>query len=1058
MQPSSITPSRPAASEFIPPKVASSVQMDTSENRPHVVISHRGLPYTALIDTGAVKSYIGDRIADRCHTDGVELLRSPVSLAKMANGDLINIPGAYVIDFTLGDNQFTEEFAYLPRLTTDVVLGMDFLGKRCFTLNLGNHALYLDGRLLLPTPTIETVSPIGGLSEALPLVLTAIEENRLKEFLAAEIPKFTELKGTTPLIQHEIRLLSTEPIKQRYRPQNPRMQEIIDSEVDRMLKEEIIEPSNSPWSSPVVIVRKKDGNPRFCVDFQKINAISRKDAYPLPFINAILDKLRSAKYISSIDLRQGYWQVPLTADSKPITAFTVPGRGLFHFNVMPFGLHAAPATFQRLMDRVIGPELDPYCFAYLDDIIVLGKTLEEHLLLLQEVFRRLRQANLKINPDKCQFGRRTLTYLGHVVTPTGIQTDPEKVTAILHLPTPKNVRTLRQFLGIASWYRRFVPDFAKIAAPLHKLLKKQQKWWWTGEQDGAFERIKEMLTRAPVLTCPDFSKPFTLQTDASAEGVGAALLQFTDGGDQVIAYASRTLTATERKYSVTEKECLAIVWGIEKMRPYLEGYHFTVVTDHQSLKWLTALKNPSGRLARWCMYLQQFDFEVKYRRGVLNKVADALSRNPLPISTELEDEILALEDLPECTWYSGKKTEVERHPDRFPDYCIRNDTLYRRFWDNGPPKEGLSDPWKLCVQKHHRFEILKENHDMPTAGHLGTAKTTARIAERYYWPGMFRDIAVYVRKCASCQQYKLSQQKPPGLMQSSPNTAPWETVSTDIVGPLPRSNRGNNYLLVFQDRFTKWVQCRAIRKATAKVISTAFYDDIVMRFGCPKTVITDNGTQYTGKTFTDLLNNLGIHHRRTPPYTPQANPVERTNKTLKTMIAQFCEGEHKRWDHYLPDLNFAINTARHDSTGYSPAFLNFGRELMGPKSLYHRFTIPKKAPGEPSSADRITHSQRFTKLQDIFELVHINLSHAFSVQQHHYNLRRRPWQCHLGDQVLKRDNPLSSAAKGFAAKLAPKYTGPYTVIKVVSPTVYHLKDGQGKRYLRTHIKDLKPYN
>lgn len=594
-----------------------------------------------------------------------------------------------------------------------------------------------------------------------------------------------------------------------------------------MLQEGIIEPSSSPWSSPVVIVRKKDGKYRFCIDFQQVNNVTRKDAYPLPYINAILDKLRRARYITSLDLKQGYWQVALDESSKPITAFTVPGMGLFQFRVMPFGLHSAPATFQRLMDRVIGPDLDPYSFAYLDDIIVLGETFEQHLDHQSEVFRRLRGENLRLNPEKCQFCRKSLRYLGHLVPADGIQTDPEKVSAIEGLSASTNVRGVRRFLGIASWYRRFVKDFSKIAHPLTRLLKKSVKWSWTKEQQQAFDQLKKCLTEVPILACPDFSRPFVLQTDASDHGLGAALIQNGSSGDHVIAYASRTLTATERKFSVTEKECLAIVWGVEKMRPNLEGYHFTVVTDHQSLRWLHSLKSPSGRLARWSIYLQQFDFEIKYRKGVLNKVADALSRDPAPSNSvsDPSEPVSLIENFEPCSWYTAKKAAVEANPKNFPDFCVTENRLYRHFWN-------LND--------------------------VSTAETGSAI------------------KCRS---------------KRLPDTynRPWGTVSTDLVGPLPRSSKGNSYLVVFQDRFTKWVQCRAIRKATARAVSQALYEEVITRFGCPQTVLSDNGTQFTGQPFKRFLAELGIAHRLTPPCTPQANPVERANKTLKIMIAQFCE-------------------------------------------------------------------------------------------------------------------------------------------------------------------------
>jgi transposase InsO family protein len=392
-------------------------------------------------------------------------------------------------------------------------------------------------------------------------------------------------------------------------------------------------------------------------------------------------------------------------------------------------------------------------------------------------------------------------------------------------------------------------------------------------------------------------------------------------------------------------------------------------------------------------------------------VADTLSRQPAATEDETPPEdLFALEDAPGCNWYMSDSTEPE-----------------------------LSDPWKLCVPKPVRAAVLRECHDNPTAGHLGIAKTTARLALRYYWPGMFREAAQYVRNCPSCQRYKTPQQQPPGKMYPTPNRQPWETVSTDLVGPLPRSSRGICYVVVMQDRFTKWVQCRAVRKATARAVTKALYEDVITRFGCPVTVISDNGTQYTGGTFRTLLRELGIAHRLTPPYTPQANPVERTNKTLKTMVAQFCEADQKKWDAHLPELMFALNTSRHESTKYTPALLNFGRELVVPNAV-HR-PIPGNAaadppadtaadpPADPSAdtaadppadttadevneaADAVHHSERLRLLKDTFELVRVNLARAFAKQSKHYNLRHREWRCHLGDRVLKRDHPVPKISR-----------------------------------------------
>ena len=326
--------------------------------------------------------------------------------------------------------------------------------------------------------------------------------------------------------------------------------------------------------------------------------MSKKDAYPLPQVNATLYKLRGARYLSSVDLKNGYWHVPLTERSKPLTAFTVPGKGLFEFKVMPFGLHAAAPTFQRLLDRVITPDMAPSAFAYLDDIVVCTKTLEEHVKTLEKVFQKLYEAKLRPNPEKCQFLRSELKYLGHIVNENGLHTDPDKVSAILNLAPPKNLKEARRFLGLISWYRRFIKDAARISAPLHRLLKKKAKWEWTPEHQKSFDELKQKLTTAPVLACPDWSKPLVLQTDASTEGLGAILSQPDGEGEHIIAYASRSVSKAERNYSATELECLAVKWGIWRMREYFEGYHFTVMTDHLALKWLEKMDNPSGRLAR----------------------------------------------------------------------------------------------------------------------------------------------------------------------------------------------------------------------------------------------------------------------------------------------------------------------------------------------------------------------------------------------------------------------------------------------------------------------------
>jgi len=956
----------------------------------------------------------------------------------MADGTEAQITAEILVECRVQNFTDSVTFSLIENLTSDAILGMDLLMRWNAIVNIPQKKVFFKYGNSVQDEQATTKKELCSLQDIQPA-----QKVILKQFLEKELPMFDLVQGPTKNVSHRIRLKEDTPIKQRYRPLNPAMQQVVNRELDKMLAEGVVEPSNSPWSSPIVIVPKKNNEYRFCVDYRKVNSVSLKDSYPLPYINAILDKLRKAKFISTLDLKSGYWQVPLIPDSKPITAFTVPNRGLFQFNVMPFGLHSAPATFQRLLDSIIGPELEPCAFAYLDDIIVLGSSFDEHLQNLKMVFQKLRQANLRINPDKCKFGRSELKYLGHVVSKNGIGTDPEKVRAIEEFSAPKTLKQLRRFLGMASWYRRFIPDFSTITAPLTKLLRKKQAWNWSDQQEEAFQKLKQTLGSAPILTCPDFQKTFFLQTDSSNFGLGAALFQKEGEKEKVIAYASRSLNAAEKNYSTTEKECLAVVWAIQKMRHYLEGYHFKVITDHQALKWLHSLKNPTGRLARWAINLQQYDFEIIYRKGSLNQVADALSRQP---SQEAPcEELLAIETPIQCQWYRNKYRQVQNNPDEQPDFTIREDKLYKRIMDTSDLKEHTRD-WKLCVPTEARERLLQENHDNATAGHLGVAKTISRIAANYYWPGMFRDINRYVKTCLNCQKYKSSQQKTAGQMYASDIPFPWHTVSTDLIGPFPRSTKGNNYLLVFQDRFTKWVECVPLRKAVTKHICQAFKERVLCRFGCPKKIITDNGPQYDSTEFRRMLQDFRIQKIEIAPYSPQNNPVERANKVLKTMISQMCNNDHRKWDVLIPEISLAMNSAKHQSTGFTPAFLNFGRELDLPTN------IPEL---QENQTEEIPTNTRLHNLQEAVRIAKINLGRAYTAQQHYYNLRRRDWKPEVDDLVYVREHPLSSAVKGFAAKLAPKYEGPHRVARMFSPVLFEIIDSRGRKS-RVHVKDLKP--
>ena len=458
--------------------------------------------------------------------------------------------------------------------------------------------------------------------------LNAKDRETLSDVLSAYQDVFEESLGHTNVVTHKINTGDSPPIRHRPRRLPYAHREEAERQINEMLNQGVIRPSSSPWSSPIVLVKKRNGEFRFCVDYRRLNQVTQNDSHPLPNIADILDSLGNAKYFSTLDLRNGYWQISIDPKDRPKSAF-VTSSGLFEFNRMSFGLTTAPATFQRAMEIVLAGLNFDSCLCYLDDVICFGRSMQEHNNRLQAVLERFREHNLRVKLCKCQFAATEVSFLGHRVSQDGVSPDPEKVVAIKRIPKPSCVKEVRSFLGLAGYYRRFIKDFATLAAPLTKLTTKEvskQPFTWTNECDMSFIQLRSQLCTAPILAYPKFDRLFTLYTDASDVGLGAVLSQNDDNGvERVVAYASRALSDRERNYATTEKEALAIQYGTQHFRLYLLGRHFKIVTDHSALKWLSTIE-PKGRIGRWIMDLQEFQFSVEHRAGKIHQNADALSR------------------------------------------------------------------------------------------------------------------------------------------------------------------------------------------------------------------------------------------------------------------------------------------------------------------------------------------------------------------------------------------------------------------------------------------------
>ena len=800
--------------------------------------------------------------------------------------------------------------------------------------------------------SVESANPLSNdrISQLLLLLnvnfgkLSEVEAQKLKDLVIEYHDVFalddSEL-GCTNILTHSIDTGDSHPIRQQpYRTPMVRREKMAGM-IDEMQAQGVVRPSSSPWASPVVLVPKKDGSLRFCVDYQRLNSVTKKDVYPLPRVDDLLGALGGAKYFSSLDLASGYWQVELDEEARQKSAFTTYS-GLFEFIRMPFGLCNAPATFQRVMQRVLAGLEWKTCFVYLDDVLIASRTFEDHLVHLREVFCRLREANLRLKPKKCGLLKEQVPFLGHVVSADGIRPDSAKTERIKSYPRPTDTMEVRRFLGLASYYRRFIARFAAIAAPLHSLLKKDAVFVWNRETECAFDHLKTALTTAPVLAYPRFGPGYTfvLETDASTVGLGAILSQVQDDGTiHPIAYASRSVNKHEQNYGISELETLGLVWAVRYFRPYLLGHPCVVYTDHAACLSILNTNKPSGKLARWALTIQEMDLMIKHKAGKKNAGADALSRSPLSDSEPATVSVVTSE--PELTIPDAKTLQqlqkVDLDLSRLLEYLESgtlpdNEQVARKLIpesrqfdviDGVLYHQDSSNPARLClvVPQELRQTLLGEAHEGRFAGHLAEKKVFDRLRRYVWWPGMRNDVHTFCRSCLVCSSRKGTRRTCKPSLQPIPVGGPFHRLGVDVL-QLPLTTRGNRYVVVFMDYLTKWPEAFAVPDQKAETIARLLVNEIICRHGIPEELLSDRGTNFLSSIIQEICLLLGVKKINTSGYHPQTDGlVEKFNSTLTNMIAKSCDICDRDWDDYLPCLLFAYRVSVQHSTNESPFFL-----------------------------------------------------------------------------------------------------------------------------------------
>ena len=943
-----------------------------------------------------------------------------------------------------------------------------------------------------------TLSPIDWEPSALPTERTEELQDLLKQnrdiFATDNDPL-----GVCNILEFRIETDNSQPVRQRPYRVAPSQEKIIKEGIDELLKRGLIRESTSDYGAPVVMVPKKDGKLRFCVSYKKLNEQLKNPSWPMPHMFETLTRLGQSRFFSTLDLKSGYHQIRVAQGDQHKTAFTTPWA-CFEFLVMPFGIKTAPSHFMRVMQRVLHGL--PNVVAYLDDVLVHSATFDEHLQHLQQVFDRLRSVNLRLHPGKCVFAQQRCQFLGHIISAEGVAPNPEKIRAILHFPRPTNVKKVRQFLGVTSFFRRHIPEYAKKAQALHQLLRKDNPFIWTAKTSASFEALKHSLIQAPVLKNPDFEREFIVTSDASAFALGAVLTQkfpTQDGTTEEfpIAFASRTLKPNELNYTVSEKELLAVIYAVQQFDFYVQGKHFTIRCDHRPLQYILNSKtSKSARLERWSILLQGYNFTTEYQEGRSIAHADALSRNPpshmaesaetsennvYGIIDELDNVITLVpnsEDIPE---YIPLLDIVVLREEQGKDECCRP---YLTYLKSGRT-EALDDATPLNAEKYHlspnlvllkeiqtsegpltrthyavvipnrlKQEILMAYHNTPWGGHQGSDKTFRKMAPRVFWPGMRQDIQAFCQSCPSCQKIKITSTKRPNPM-SIPRlpSKPFEIVAIDIVGPLPSTENGKRYLLTVLDHLTRFCEAIPLRTQTAKEVGRTFVDQIVCRYGSPKCLISDRGGNFTSHLFRQICAELKIRRVLTTAYHPQSNgALERTHLTIKNTLTAFVHQNQHQWEEYIPKVMFSYNSSPHSATGFSPAYLLFGRELELPlDSLASQDNFQEgKSPS--------TWPESFQKMRNIFQWVNQRLAYQAEKRKQYYDASRKtkPHGFQAGDLVLiRRQTPFPA---GETPKLGFRFSGPFRVARIHPPSTLVIEDPQAPEAKRTvHVDKAIPF-
>jgi hypothetical protein len=809
-----------------------------------------------------------------------------------------------------------------------------------------------------------------------------------------------------------------------------------------------IVPSNAPFASPILMAKKPGGGLRFCVDYRKLNALTRKDRYPLPLIDEVFERISKAKIFTKLDIRQGFHRIRMHKDSSDLTTFRCR-YGTFKYEVMPFGLTNGPATFQRLINDIFLDCLDKFLIAFIDDLLIYSDNELEHEIHVRTVLQRLRDAGLQASIKKCEFHVTTTKYLGFIITPEGIKVDPEKVEAVLTWKVPTTVRGVQSFLGFCNFYRKFIAEYSRIALPLHRLTRSNVPFVWTGKCQTAFKKLKLALISAPVLVHYDPNRLTRVETDASDGVVAAVLSQLCDDGEwHPVAYYSSSMSPAEHNYDIHDKEMLAIIKALREWRPELIGLRqserFEVLSDHRALEYFMTTKALSAQQVRWYELLQEFYFILKYRPGRANVLADTLTRRrdegarnlnhrslTLLPSEVLDERItteLAIAELQGATKASNIVARVLDANKVFASSTEAQEWVVKRNseWHVEDSRLLFKDRLYVPDDGDLRARLLDEIHRAPSTAHPGRDKTKALVKERFYWESWSNDVVRYVDNCKTCSRTTTWRDRTPGLLQPLPiPERPWQHLSMDFM-EFPMDRYGFDIVFVTVDRLSKRPVSMPCKKKTATAMEMArlWIRYVFPWTGLPDSIVSDRGGQFVSEFWNEVCRILQIKVKlSTARHAQTDGQTEIANQYLQQRLRPYVNFAMDDWSEYLPVIDFAASALPQASVKMSP--------FMIEKGYQPRMSFDWKEPAPPKGLTLNEKEARVwtQRIQDIWSFAKENMKTAQERQSAQANKKRRPVNFQVGDHVYVTNEGWDTGRPG--RKLGHQQEGPFLITRQV---------------------------